>query len=255
MASPTGYDAVTGVCNSTQNTSKLVRGLSASTTYEWEVKVWYCDGQNTGFVAGPDFTTADACPNVANVAVTTPTTTKATFTWDASNGAYSFVRLKARPELANPQPSDWFSIGGAGVAYGTNTKDKNGLTPGQDYRGQARTWCDPNGGPYRAATWTSLVYWTMPTSVRLEGGDVIANLDVYPNPSRDVFNVTFTSEDVQDLEVRLVNIVGEIVYTENLQQFVGEYTKSIDLETYTKGVYFLEITTNNGVVNKKLILQ
>jgi hypothetical protein len=255
MASPTGYDAVTGVCNSTQNTSKLVRGLSASTTYEWEVKVWYCDGQNTGFVAGPDFTTADACPNVANVAVTTPTTTKATFTWDASNGAYSFVRLKARPELANPQPSDWFSIGGAGVAYGTNTKDKNGLTPGQDYRGQARTWCDPNGGPYRAATWTSLVYWTMPTSVRLEGGDVIANLDVYPNPSRDVFNVTFTSEDVQDLEVRLVNIVGEIVYTENLQQFVGEYTKLLDLESYTKGVYFLEITTNNGVVNKKLILQ
>ena len=126
---------------------------------------------------------------------------------------------------------------------------------GESYRGQARTWCDPNGGPYRAATWTSLVYWTMPTSVRLEGGDVIANLDVYPNPSRDVFNVTFTSEDVQDLEVRVVNIVGEIVYTENLQQFVGEYTKSIDLATYTKGVYFLEITTDNGVVNKKLILQ
>ena len=163
--------------------------------------------------------------------------------------------MKARPEVANPQPSDWFSIGGLGVAYGTNTKDKNGLTPGESYRGQARTWCDPNGGPYRAATWSSLVYWTMPTSVRLEGGDVIANLDVYPNPSRDVFNVTFTSEDVQDLEVRVVNIVGEIVYTENLQQFVGEYTKSIDLATYTKGVYFLEITTDNGVVNKKLILQ
>ena len=27
------------------------------------------------------------------------------------------------------------------------------------------------------------------------------------------------------------------------------------LATYTKGVYFLEIETNNGVVNKKLILQ
>jgi len=47
----------------------------------------------------------------------------------------------------------------------------------------------------------------------------------------------------------------KIIYTEDLQQFVGEYTKSIDLTTYTKGVYFLEITTNNGVVNKKLILQ
>jgi hypothetical protein len=95
----------------------------------------------------------------------------------------------------------------------------------------------------------------MPTVIRLEGGSAIANLDVYPNPSRDIFNVSFTSEDVQDLEVRVINVVGEVVYTENLQQFVGEYTKAIDLVTYTKGIYFLEITTNNGVVNKKLILQ
>jgi hypothetical protein len=65
--------------------------------------------------------------------------------------------------------------------------------------------------------------------------------------------VTFTSEDVQDLEVRVINIV-EVVYTEDLQQFVGEYTKSIDLTTYTKGVYFLEIKTNNSTVNKKLIV-
>ena len=40
-----------------------------------------------------------------------------------------------------------------------------------------------------------------------------------------------------------------------LIQFVGEYTKQVDLATYTKGVYFLEITTDNGVINKKLILQ
>jgi hypothetical protein len=163
--------------------------------------------------------------------------------------------LKARPELANPQPSDWFSIGGAGVAYGTNTKDKNGLTPGESYRGQARTWCDPNGGSYRATSWTLPSYWTQPTSVRLEGGDVIANLDVHPNPSRDVFNITFTSEIVQDLRVRVLNVVGEEIVKEDLQQFIGEYTKQINLENSAKGIYFLEIETNQGVINKKMILQ
>ncbi|MDB4126938.1 T9SS type A sorting domain-containing protein, partial [Flavobacteriales bacterium] len=69
------------------------------------------------------------------------------------------------------------------------------------------------------------------------------------------FNVSFISEYVQNLEVRVLNIVGAVIYTENLEQFIGEYTKAIELATYTKGVYFLEITTNNGVVNKKLILQ
>ena len=187
--------------------------------------------------------------------MTTPTSTKATFTWDDSNGVYEFARLQARVDsISNPQGSDWLTIGGAGVQYGTFTKDKNGLTPGETYRGQARTWCNPNGGPYRAATWSSLIFWTMPTA-KIEGGSAIANLDVYPNPSRDVFNISFTSESVQNLRVRVSNLVGEIVYTEDLQQFVGEYTKVIDLGAYTKGVYFLEITTNNGVVNKKLILQ
>ena len=71
----------------------------------------------------------------------------------------------------------------------------------------------------------------------------------------DNFNITFTSENIQDVKVRIVNVIGEEFINENLEQFVGEYTKAIDLATYTKGIYFLEITTNNGVVNKKLILQ
>ena len=53
----------------------------------------------------------------------------------------------------------------------------------------------------------------------------------------------------------MINVVGEVVYTEALEQFVGEYTKQIDLTDNSKGVYFLEITTNAGVVNKKLIIQ
>ena len=100
-------------------------------------------------------------------------------------------------------------------------KEKGGLTPGLQYRVMWRTWCNPNGGPYRSAQWDGPVIWDQPSSIRVEGGTAINNLDVYPNPSRDIFNVNFTSEDVQNLEVRVLNIVGEVVYTENLQQFVS----------------------------------
>ena len=252
MAAPTGYDPTTGICNSTQNTDKLVLGLTGSTTYEWEMRVWYCATGATAWVVGPNFTTAINCPDAGNLAVTSGSSTQATFTWDDSNGAYSFVRLQAKVDATG---TSFFNIGGIGVNYGTFTKNKNGLVPGESYRAKSRTWCDPNGGAYKALSWTSFIYWTQPGSIRVEGGSAINNLAVYPNPSRDVFNVTFTSEDVQNLEVRVLNVVGEVVYTENLEQFVGEYTKAIDLATYTKGVYFLEITTNTGVVNKKLILQ
>ena len=238
-----------------QRTSKDIRYLTANTTYEWQMKVWYCGSGNSGWSDMETFTTADNCPNVANLTVYGATPTKAVFSWMGTNGVYSFVRLKARVDsISNPTGTDWFQIGGAGVSFGTFTKNKNGLTPGQSYRGQARTYCDPNGGQYRSLSWTPLVFWTQPIN-RIDLGVAIENLDVYPNPSRDVFNITFTSEEVQDLNVRVVDLVGKVVYTEDLQQFVGEYTKLIDLATDNKGVYLLEIETNDGVINKKLILQ
>ncbi len=239
------------------NTDKLILNLTPSTTYQYQMKAWYCDGSGMGvgssWSAMETFTTEDDCPNVGNLAVSTPSTTKATFTWDDSNGAYSFVRIKMRADTLGGVT--WFNVGGMGVNYGIFTKNKNGLNPGASYRAQARTWCDPNGGAWKSPTWTSLVYWTMPTVIRLEGGSAIANLAIYPNPSRDIFNVSFTSEDVQDLKVRVINVIGEELILDNLEQFIGEYTKQINLSNNAKGIYFLEITTNNGMVNKKLILQ
>ena len=88
----------------------------------------------------------------------------------------------------------------------------------------------------------------------MDFSSAINNLSIYPNPSRDIFNVSFTSIDKQDLRVRILNIIGEELVSENLEQFIGEYTKQIDLTNNAKGIYFLEITTNNGVVNRKLIL-
>ena len=241
-----------GSCNfGTLKVDKLILNLNTSTAYEYQMKAWYCGGGVSTWSALQNFTTADECENLINFAVSTPTTTKASFTWD-STGAYSFARIKLRVDTTG---GIWTSAGGFGVFYPALNKEKNGLTPGTSYRAQARTWCDPTGGAYRSATWSPLVFWTQPTSIRLEGGSSINNLFIYPNPSRDIFNVSFISENVQNLEVRVLNIVGAVIYTENLEQFIGEYTKAIDLATYTKGVYFLEITTNDGIINKKLILQ
>jgi hypothetical protein len=89
----------------------------------------------------------------------------------------------------------------------------------------------------------------------MSGGTIITNLNVYPNPTDDIFNISFVSEEIQTLSVRVLNIVGEVVYREDKQQFIGEYIKQISLDNYGKGIYFLEIETNDGVINKKLILQ
>ena len=193
----------------------------------------------------------DYCPDLTNVTVQTfnGQQNKAKIMCDTT-GVYEFARLYTRP---NTFGAAWTVQGGFGIYYPTFFKNLFTFTPGETYRVQANSFCSASLASYRGNL-TPPVIWTQPGgSSKIDGGVAINNLDVYPNPSRDVFNVTFTSDDVQDLEVRVLNIVGEVVYTENLEQFVGEYTKAIDLATYTKGVYFLEITTNDGVVNNCLL--
>jgi hypothetical protein len=87
------------------------------------------------------------------------------------------------------------------------------------------------------------------------GGTSITNLDVYPNPTRDIFNVSFVSDEIQTLSIRVLNIVGEVIYEESLDQFVGDYTKQISIGDNARGVYFLEITDNHSITNKKIIVQ
>ena len=58
-----------------------------------------------------------------------------------------------------------------------------------------------------------------------------------------------TSKWLYDIFSFLSNLLRYIIL------LVDKYTKQIDLTNNAKGIYFLEIETNDGVINKKLILQ
>ncbi|MBO97676.1 MAG: hypothetical protein CMD34_02165 [Flavobacteriales bacterium] len=59
----------------------------------------------------------------------------------------------------------------------------------------------------------------------------------------------------QDISLSIYNIIGEEVMKEKLIEFKGDYIKKIDLNKYKKGIYFLEIETDTGMIINKLILQ
>ena len=48
---------------------------------------------------------------------------------------------------------------------------------------------------------------------------------------------------------------GNIIILENKQHFVGEYTKQVDLSTYPKGIYMVQIRTNDSFVSKRIVVQ
>tara|TARA_B100000214_G_scaffold32099_1_gene20575 strand:+ start:583 stop:1506 length:924 start_codon:yes stop_codon:yes gene_type:complete len=119
--------------------------------------------------------------------------------------------------------------------------------------------CDGQGNCYDPATGlgvynTLIACENVCTNVSIE--ELGLNyLKFFPNPSRDLFKITFKCESVQNLRVVVRNAIGENLMIENLQQFIGEYTKQINLKDKAKGIYFLDIETNKGAINKKLILK
>jgi hypothetical protein len=251
-----------GLCNfGLNNVSKLMINFDPSTTYDVRMRTMYCSDSDpaTGWSAWSpttQVTTADACSDLANVVVTTYNgqTNKANFTWDTT-GVYMFARLYTRVD-GGTAPYNWTIQGGFGIDYPTFFKNIFSFTPGETYRVQANSFCSATMTSFKGNL-TPPVIWTQPGgSAKINSnGAAINNLSIYPNPSRDVFNISFTSEEIQNLKVRVLNLIGEELVSDNLEQFIGEYSKQIDLSNNAKGIYFLEIETNDGVINKKLILQ
>ena len=80
-------------------------------------------------------------------------------------------------------------------------------------------------------------------------------LIVFPNPSNDIFKIEFNSLVIQDLNINIFNLLGKQIFKEDLQKFIGQYSNHLDLSSFSKGIYNLEIHTSKGVIYKKLILQ
>ena len=242
-----------GLCNVGLPTQqKVLQNLTSNTTYEYKMKSFYCGGMESAYSPAQQFTTAGDCAEMTNLSVQTfgGNHYKARFSWDTT-GIYVFARIALRIDTAG---ANWQTAGGFGVYYPNFSVNKFGLQSGQSYRAQGRTFCDSNITLYRS-WWTSPIFWTQPGSIRLNGGTSINNLNVYPNPTDNIFNVSFVSEELQFLSIRVLNVMGEIVYEDSLDQFIGEYTKRISIVDYSKGIYFLQITDNQGTINKKIILQ
>ena len=83
----------------------------------------------------------------------------------------------------------------------------------------------------------------------------IDDVQIFPNPSKGLFNFKFNSRKKQNVQINILDALGKKIISDNLQWFMGEYSKEIDLTNNKKGVYFLEIEIDGGIINKKLLLQ
>lgn len=83
----------------------------------------------------------------------------------------------------------------------------------------------------------------------------ITEMRVFPNPATDNVRVAFEMKDATDVTVNVVNTVGQTVMTSLHNAVTGGNLVTLDVANLANGLYFVEVSSENGTSTQRLIVQ
>ncbi|MFO8066033.1 MAG: T9SS type A sorting domain-containing protein [Bacteroidales bacterium] len=86
--------------------------------------------------------------------------------------------------------------------------------------------------------------------VELTGEDI----SVYPNPARDLINFSWENAD-KSVSISIVNSTGQVVKRIENTNTQGSLSEQIDISGWQKGLYFIRIASEKGIITKSFIIQ
>jgi hypothetical protein len=77
---------------------------------------------------------------------------------------------------------------------------------------------------------------------------------IFPNPNVGLFTLKMELKENTELSIKLYQFTSQLIYSEEIGKVTGYYSRQIDLSGYSKGVYFVQISTDNNVFTRKVVL-
>ncbi len=78
---------------------------------------------------------------------------------------------------------------------------------------------------------------------------------VYPNPSTGIVHIAINGFEGRKLELRILNVIGSVMYRETLTELSDRYTKSLDLSKFTSGLYYVKLESDSSSEMRKLVIR
>lgn len=79
-------------------------------------------------------------------------------------------------------------------------------------------------------------------------------VSVFPNPTKGILNIEMSDVKKDIYSIKITNVLGQEVFV-NTQLISGIYQETIDLTSYEKGVYLIEISNTNSSITNKIIVE
>ncbi|MEO6692226.1 MAG: T9SS type A sorting domain-containing protein, partial [Saprospiraceae bacterium] len=98
--------------------------------------------------------------------------------------------------------------------------------------------------------------WTRPISelvLNTETIDEHNELYTYPNPNQGQFQIE--TNLVDELNIKVFNLIGEVVLNQEINLSESNKKAPIDLTTAGAGIYLIQVSSKNGIVTKKVVVE
>jgi len=84
---------------------------------------------------------------------------------------------------------------------------------------------------------------------------VNGEVNIFPNPTRNLLNISFIAKNNTDFNISFSDISGKVIMQNMHQINQGENKLTLDLNGISQGVYLLNITENNSSLRYKIIVK
>ena len=80
-------------------------------------------------------------------------------------------------------------------------------------------------------------------------------LAIYPNPSQGIFMVSFETKQDEKYNLSIYNAAGQLIYTEEIVNQHGAFSKEVVLGKVAAGIYNLRLSNGQSESNTKMIIK
>ena len=81
------------------------------------------------------------------------------------------------------------------------------------------------------------------------------NISVYPNPNSGKFSLVLNTGDQTNINIRIYNVLGSVVYSERDVNIFNKLIKTLDLSSLPGGIYHLRVDGKKGSAIKRIIIE
>jgi len=153
-----------------------------------------------------------------------------TFTWGGASGYTSY----------------FINFGDGSNATGTGSTHSHSYTANGQYTAELKLYSDCDT--------TSQQIFVNIQGIGLEE-QAAQSILMYPNPTTGLIHISGTTEHGEEVQMRVMNYVGQEMFNTTIITTNGTFEKDFDLSGFSSGTYLVEIRTINGMVQRPFVVR